>query len=254
MAFDDTPVYAGAIAALDEGSKNLMNSFYVQRLAFASRPAAGNAGVVFLSSDGAAGGGGDEALYRDNGSTWDLIGLIALGADYLVGTAQPGLTAEIVVGAAPGGELGGSWASPTVDGTHSGSAHHSEPPAPVFGRVVRTAGDITTTSTSLVDVTGATITFTTGAFPVQYAVAQTVFHATATSWFNVIIDSTLLHGTSGLQDQNISTLHSESFSGQTAALTAASHTIKEQWRVSSGTGIMKAGTGGSHMFSAHEIR
>ena len=43
--------------------------------------------------------------------------------DYLVGTAQAGLSAEIVVGTAPGGELGGTWASPTVDTTHSGSAH-----------------------------------------------------------------------------------------------------------------------------------
>lgn len=46
-------------------------------------------------------------------------------ADYLVGTADAGLTAEIVVGATPGGELGGTWASPTVDATHAGSAHHN---------------------------------------------------------------------------------------------------------------------------------
>lgn len=44
-------------------------------------------------------------------------------ADYLVGTASGGLSAEIVVGTTPGGELGGTWASPTVDATHSGSAH-----------------------------------------------------------------------------------------------------------------------------------
>jgi hypothetical protein len=44
-------------------------------------------------------------------------------ADYLVGTAQGGLSAEIVVGATPGGELGGTWGTPTVDATHSGSAH-----------------------------------------------------------------------------------------------------------------------------------
>lgn len=46
--------------------------------------------------------------------------------DYLVGTASGGLSAEIVVGTTPGGELGGTWASPTVDATHSGSAHHTE--------------------------------------------------------------------------------------------------------------------------------
>lgn len=36
-------------------------------------------------------------------------------ADYLVGTANASLSAEIVVGTAPGGELGGTWASPTID-------------------------------------------------------------------------------------------------------------------------------------------
>lgn len=46
-------------------------------------------------------------------------------ADYLVGTAHAGLSAEIVVGTSPGGELGGTWASPTVDATHSGSSHAS---------------------------------------------------------------------------------------------------------------------------------
>jgi hypothetical protein len=44
-------------------------------------------------------------------------------ADYLVGTANGSLSNEIVVGTTPGGELGGTWASPTVDATHSGSTH-----------------------------------------------------------------------------------------------------------------------------------
>lgn len=48
-------------------------------------------------------------------------------ADYLVGTAQGGLSAEIVVGTTPGGELGGTWASPTVDTVHSGSSHAALP-------------------------------------------------------------------------------------------------------------------------------
>lgn len=46
--------------------------------------------------------------------------------DFLVGTASGSLSAEIVVGTAPGGELGGTWASPTVGATHSGSAHHTK--------------------------------------------------------------------------------------------------------------------------------
>ena len=44
-------------------------------------------------------------------------------ADYLVGTANGSLSAEIVVGTSPGGELGGTWGFPTVDATHSGSSH-----------------------------------------------------------------------------------------------------------------------------------
>ena len=45
------------------------------------------------------------------------------GVDFLVGTATGITAAEIVVGTTPGGELGGTWASPTVDATHSGSSH-----------------------------------------------------------------------------------------------------------------------------------
>ena len=37
------------------------------------------------------------------------------GIDYLVGTATLDLSSEIVVGTAPGGEMGGTWASPTID-------------------------------------------------------------------------------------------------------------------------------------------
>jgi len=63
---------------------------------------------------------------RNGGTTWiggQLGGGGVTTADYLVGTAQAGLSAEIVVGTTPGGELGNTWASPTVDATHSGSAH-----------------------------------------------------------------------------------------------------------------------------------
>jgi hypothetical protein len=47
--------------------------------------------------------------------------------DYLVGGAHGGSYGSppnaIYVGTTPGGELGGTWASPTVGATHSGSAH-----------------------------------------------------------------------------------------------------------------------------------
>lgn len=62
----------------------------------------------------------------DNGATTlhtHAGGGAPTGVDYLVGTADGTLSAEIVVGTTPGGELGGTWASPTVDATHSGSTH-----------------------------------------------------------------------------------------------------------------------------------
>ena len=49
-----------------------------------------------------------------------------IDANYITGSANSSLTGEIAAGTAPGGELGGTWASPTVDSTHSGSAHHTE--------------------------------------------------------------------------------------------------------------------------------
>ena len=57
---------------------------------------------------------------------WATSSNAPASADYLVGTAHAGLSAEIVVGTTPGGELGGTWASPTVDAVHSGSAHHAQ--------------------------------------------------------------------------------------------------------------------------------
>lgn len=62
--------------------------------------------------------GGQTALHTHAGGTG-----APTTVDYLVGTASADLSAEIVVGTSPGGELGGTWASPTVDATHSGSSH-----------------------------------------------------------------------------------------------------------------------------------
>ena len=79
------------------------------------------------------GGTVGQVLTKDSGTDYDTSWQDATGgggggvtdADYLVGTAHAGLSAEIVVGTSPGGELGGTWASPTVDATHSGSSHAS---------------------------------------------------------------------------------------------------------------------------------
>jgi len=94
------------------------------------------------------GGGGSAITVQDEGSplttaaaTLNFVGagVVASGSgatktitipaadlsaiDFLVGTASGLLSGEIVAGTTPGGELGGTWASPTVDATHSGSPH-----------------------------------------------------------------------------------------------------------------------------------
>ena len=75
---------------------------------------------------------GDDRLYQEepDGAVTDLTaagtGGAPANADFLVGTSNANLSAEIIVGTTPGGELGNTWASPTVDATHSGSAHHAE--------------------------------------------------------------------------------------------------------------------------------
>jgi hypothetical protein len=92
-----------------------------------SDPGAVGAGKYWI--DTTAGAGLWVLKVRNAADTgWETVGSGGGGgapttADYLVGTAQAGLSAEIVVGTTPGGELGGTWPSPTVDTTHSGSSH-----------------------------------------------------------------------------------------------------------------------------------
>ena len=62
----------------------------------------------------------DDHLYVGTGAAAQQIdgaggGGAPTDADYLVGTANGTLSNEIAVGTTPGGELGGTWASPTLD-------------------------------------------------------------------------------------------------------------------------------------------
>lgn len=129
---------------------------------------------------------------------------------------------------------------------------------PVFGRVVRTAGDVTTTSSSLVDVTGATVTFTTKARPVMVGFACAVNCDVSLNQVavNIDVDGSLQLGTQGIQnstDQAGGYRLNASLSHQTASLTAASHTLKMQFSTSAGTGTITAGTGNALSFWANEL-
>jgi uncharacterized protein with putative carbohydrate binding module len=77
---------------------------------------AANTVYVLPADDGDSG----EQLQTDGSGnlTWEAAGSgsgAPTDADYLVGTANGSLSAEIVVGTSPGGELGGTWGSPTLD-------------------------------------------------------------------------------------------------------------------------------------------
>tara|TARA_R100000935_G_scaffold1870_1_gene5644 strand:- start:228 stop:662 length:435 start_codon:yes stop_codon:yes gene_type:complete len=132
----------------------------------------------------------------------------------------------------------------------------SKPPS--FGRVVRSAGAITTTSTSLVDVTGATVTIATGANPVAYGCIQTVKNSTLgqAHYYNINIDGALELGNNGMViSQEVAAYEQNgSFSGQSAALSAGVHTIKEQFRVGGGTAIIEASANVKHQFYVREIK
>jgi hypothetical protein len=86
-----------------------------------------DASAISVDSSTLVGTGTDaQAVFEELDNAIAALGTPApANADYLVGTANGTLTNEIVVGTSPGGELGGTWASPTVDATHSGSSHAS---------------------------------------------------------------------------------------------------------------------------------
>ena len=125
------------------------------------------------------------------------------------------------------------------------------------GRATRTAGALTITSTSLTDVTGATFTLTTGAYPVAYSFAGNVRISTAGRiTFNVSAGGSLQHGSAGL-GQYMATADDTfniSFSSQTAALSAGSNVMKVQWKTSTGTATLDADSGASYVWAAHEVR
>lgn len=128
---------------------------------------------------------------------------------------------------------GSSW-STWIDASGSGGAADNLQ----AGKVKRTAGDFTTASTSFVDVTGMSVTLTTGARRCLVSVSCVISanNVAATMALTLDIDGTDQGGaTVGFLSisQHASTNESvdASFSFLTDALTAASHTFKLRARV-----------------------
>jgi len=125
----------------------------------------------------------------------------------------------------------------------------------VSGRVYRESANVTTTSTSLVAFTGATITFTTGANPIAYGAFQCgEASAIATRGYNVKIDGSYDLGGNGLGiDMIANWQYNLSFASQSAALSAAEHVVTLWWNTGAGTATTYANTSRAHIFWANEV-
>lgn len=127
---------------------------------------------------------------------------------------------------------GSSWTT-WIDASGSGGAAGNLQ----AGKVKRTAGDFTTASTSFVDVTGMSVTITTGARRCLVAaiVAGTVNNAAGTMAVTLDIDGTdqggATNGMLPLGQAIISETQNWSFMFLTDVLTAASHTFKLRAKV-----------------------
>lgn len=107
------------------------------------------------------------------------------------------------------------------------------------------SGNLTNSTTgSWVDVTSASITFTTTARRVKLGFIGVAANdnASGLTSFTFDVDGSPQGGTLGLvrdqMDGTASRFRNVSFTFMTAALTAASHTFKVQWRVSTGTSTL----------------
>ena len=129
---------------------------------------------------------------------------------------------------------------------------------PAADVVTYTAGNISTTSTSLVDLTGATITLvlpTAGRVAFAFTGSITMTGGIGTFIMNVSAGGTLQLGTSGtnVDIKTAGALHNASFSGITGELAAGSHVIKVQWLVGSNTGLVSGTPATPYVFSAWAI-
>lgn len=108
-----------------------------------------------------------------------------------------------------------------------------------YGEVERVSTDLTTSSTSYVDATSLTRTLTTAAVRCMVVFSAVVScTSSGTVSVDVAVDGTRQGQTLGLVCVQSAGFATVSFTFFTDVLTAASHTIKIQWRVSAGTGTM----------------
>jgi len=113
--------------------------------------------------------------------------------------------------------------------------------APGFGVVIQTkaiklAADQTTTSTSFVDLVGASVTLTIGANPVIIMASVSASISAANNGYQIEIDvDGSPEGAAGEDAKTANKQSTTTYTGKTAVLTAGAHTVKIRWRTSGGT-------------------
>lgn len=184
----------------------------------------------------ASGGGIAGTIFDAKG---DIIAATAADTPARVAVGANGTQLTAASGASPGVE----WAA-----------------APTAGRATRTAGDVTTTSTSFTDLTGASITITTRARRVLLTfTAAYTNNGTSHGGFDFDIDGTRAQSSSAFGLQIVRNPAAGDYapvhiSFLTDVLSAGSHTFKVQWRVGGGTGTVAASTTLSgYSFQAVEV-
>ena len=121
-----------------------------------------------------------------------------------------------------------------VEGGGGGGGHQ-------IARVVRTAGDYTTTSTTFADIdtSNLVINMTTGDSWVLLLLLGSAFGGTSFICFDFTIDAVRQGQNKGVQYVQAPYLQDIQIAWL-AQVSAGSHTFRPQWRVVSGTGFLRA--------------
>lgn len=136
----------------------------------------------------------------------------------------------------------------TSDGTDVAWAAPTAAPTLASASYIRTSANYTTTSTTFVDVDGTNLALaiTTGARKVMIGVTASASNSGTNNVFlDLLVDGTSVSGGVGvLLGKTVGANDPSSFTWLTAALSAASHTFKLQWKTAAGTATLYGGQAG----------